>query len=170
MGTVVMPLDITAAFNVPSAVFPELVSIAGSSATIVGYAFDGGSTDEKLQWIVPLLNYGSGNITLNYNWYARTASTGQVKNGVRIAAITPNTDTQDVETKSFASQQTSTDTHLGTTNKRLHTNSVTISNLDSAAANDRVTIEFSRVASDTVNDTMSGDQIVTEVWLTYSDT
>jgi hypothetical protein len=89
--------------------------------------------------------------------------------GAKIAAITPDTDSQDVETKSLATQQTVTDSHLGTTGQRVHTCSITVSNLDSIAADDLVWLEISRVAANGA-DTLTGDAILIHAELTYSDT
>lgn len=88
--------------------------------------------------------------------------------GASIAAITPNTDTQDVETKAFATENTGSDTHLGTTGQRLHQMSITISNLDSLAADDLVAIRLRRVPGD-AGDTMTGDAILVDAQLSYSD-
>jgi hypothetical protein len=86
-----------------------------------------------------------------------------------IAAITPDTDTQDVETDTLATEQTVTDTHLGTTGQRVHTCSITVSNLDSIAANDLVFLRISRNAT-SGSDTLAGDAILLSAILEYSDT
>lgn len=169
MATVKQSLDVEAAQFLASA-FPQYVKNNGTNFPVSGLAFDGGSSDEKAYWKLRATNYGSGSLTLNLEWYADTASSGNVKFGARIAAITPDTDSQDIETKSFATQTTVTDTHLGTTGQRLHRCSITISNLDSLAADDIFWLEIARVASDTGNDTMTGDAILVSAELTYSDT
>lgn len=142
----------------------------GTNFPVPALAFDGGSTDESVYFIFKALNYGSGNLTLTIDWYADTASTGDVVWGAAVAAITPNTDTTDIETKAFATDNTQADTHLGTTAQRLHSVALTISNLDSIAADDWVALHFFRDASDTVNDTLAGDALVTMLILSYSDT
>lgn len=145
--------------------------VAGTNFPVRGVAFDGGSTDETIYFhLGKLANYGSGNLTLSIEWYADTASSGNVVWGAAIAAITPNTDTQDVETKAFATANTQQDTHLGTTVQRMHNVDLTISNLDSLANNDDVWLQLYRDASDTTNDTMTGDAIITALRLSYSDT
>lgn len=145
-------------------------TFAGTNFPVRCLAFDGGSTDETVYWQTRLPNYGSGNLTLKIMWYADNASSGNVVFGAAIAAITPNTDTQDIETKAFATASTVQDAHLGTTAQRLHECSITISNLDSVAADDWVAIQLYRDASDTVNDTLSNDALVVDVELSYSDT
>jgi hypothetical protein len=153
-----------------STAFPQFVRFLGTNYPVTGLAFDGGSADEDSFFKFIATNYGSGNLTLKVYWYADTASSGNVVWGARIAAITSNTDTQDVETKAFATAQTAQDTHLGTTGQRLHDIDITISNLDSLASGDMVWLHVYRDASDTVNDTMTGDAIIVGLRLSYSDT
>lgn len=148
--------------------FPQYVKANGTNFPVSGLAFDAG-TEERAFWKLKARNYGSGNITLKLSWYADTATSGVVRWAARLAAITPNTDSQDVETKAFATQQAVDDTHLGTTGQRLHEIDLTISNLDSVANGDDVWLEISRLGAH-ANDTMTGDSILTLVELSYSDT
>lgn len=143
------------------------VAFAGTNFPVPGLAFDA-STAETVYFFFRAASYGSGNITATVYWYADTASSGDVTFGTAIAAITPNTDTQDIETKAFATAQTVTDSHLGTTGQRLHSIDVTISNLDSVAADDYVAMKLYRDAA-AGSDTMTGDAIVVGVTLAYSD-
>lgn len=168
MATVKLPLPILAAM--PAATNGAAhKTFAGTNFPVRCIAFDGGSTDESVYWQFRLANYGSGNLTLKFMWYADNASASDVVFGAQIAAITPNTDTQDIETDAFATASTVTDTHLGTTAQRLHEASITISNLDSVAADDFVALRFYRAAS-SGSDTMSNDALVVEAELSYSDT
>jgi hypothetical protein len=148
--------------------FPGYSKVNGSNFPVSGLAFDA-STDEAAFWKVLAQNYGSGNLTLNLFWYADSASSGDVVWGCQIAAITPNADSQDVETDGLATAQTATDSHLGTTGQRVHQVAITISNLDSLAADDTVWIRIYRDA-DNGSDTMTGDAILLLAELTYSDT
>lgn len=140
----------------------------GTNFPVPGLAFDA-TTQETCFWTFPLLNYGSGDITVRVYWYADTATSGGVTFGASLAAITPNTDTQDIETKAFATENTASDTHLGTTGQRGHHFDITVSNLDSAAVDDDVTLRLRRVPADG-SDTMTGDCVVTKVVISYSDT
>lgn len=144
------------------------VQIQGTNFPVPGLAFDA-TTQETAFFRLPALNYGSGNVSVEVQWYADTASTGGVTFGASLAAITPNTDTQDIETKAFATENTASDTHLGTTGQRLHSFTITASNLDSLANGDDVTLRLRRVPADG-SDTMTGDAIVTRVIVSYSDT
>jgi hypothetical protein len=163
MADVELMLD-PAAAQFLSTSFPALVK-NGTNFPAVGLAFDA-AADEAAFWSFQAINYASGNVTVTIYWYADTASTGDVVWGVQLAAITPNTDTQDVETKAFATANTATDTHLGTTGQRLHSVAVTVSNLDSLAADDEVWIRIYRDA-DNASDTMTGDAILTGATVSY---
>lgn len=144
------------------------VQFVGTNFPVPGLAFDA-STLETAFFRLKALGYGSGNVTLSLDWYADTASTGAVIWGAALAAITPDADTQDIETKAFATENTVTDTHIGTTGQRLHTATITISNLDGLANFDDLTLRLVRRAADG-GDTMTGDAIVTSLLLSYSDT
>lgn len=150
--------------------FPQYVKNNGTNFPVSGLAYDGGSTNEEAFWKFVASAYGSGNLTFTLFWYADTASSGNVQWGVRISAITANTDSQDIETDALATATETQDSHLGTTGQRLHSLDVTVSNLDSLADGDYVTVGIYRDASDTTNDTMTGDAILVAALLSYSDT
>lgn len=154
----------------PTANFPQYQRISGTNFPVAVLSFDGGSADENCYFKFVATNYGSGNLTLTVYWYADTASSGNVVWGCRLAAITPNTDSQDVETDGLATAQTAQDAHLGTTGQRVHSIDITISNLDSLANGDLCFLHFYRDASDTTNDTMAGDAHLLGLRLSYSDT
>jgi len=146
--------------------FPELKA-AGTNYTEYSFSFDAG-VNEFLQVLWRATSYGSGNVTVKVAWYADTASTGDVVWGARMAAITANADTQDVETDTLATENTVTDTHLGTVGQRLHEVDLTLSNLDAVAAGDYCVLQLRRFATD-AGDTMAGDAQMVSVTLTYSD-
>lgn len=148
--------------------FPALSKVNGTNFPVSGLAYDA-AIAEAAFWKFIAQNYGSGNLTLNLLWYADTATSGAVIWGAQIAAITPDTDSQDVETDGLATAQTVTDTHLGTVGQRVHKCSITISNLDAIAADDLVFLRIYRDAA-AGGDTMSGDAILLLAELTYSDT
>lgn len=140
----------------------------GTNFPVPGLAFDA-TTQETAFFYFPAISYGSGNLSVEVEWYADTASTNGVTFGASLACITPNTDSQDIETDAFATENTASDTHLGTTGQRLHSFTITVSNLDSIAAGDYVVLRLRRVPAD-ASDTMTGDCIVTRVIVSYSDT
>lgn len=148
--------------------FATLDVATGTNFQISCLDFDA-STSESAFFFFRASAYGSGNLTLDVDWYADTASSGDVIWGAQIAAITPDTDTQDIETDTFATANTVTDSHLGTTGQRLHRASITISNLDSLAADDWVCLKVYRDAA-AGGDTMTGDACLVGMNLSYSDT
>lgn len=148
--------------------FPALSRVTSGSFPAVGLAYDA-ATDEAAFWHLRAISYGSGNVTASIHWYADTATSGDVVWEVQLAAITPNTDTQDVETKAFATANTATDSHLGTTGQRLHEVAVTVSNLDTLAVNDALWVRVARDANN-ASDTLTGDVFLTQLVLSYSDT
>lgn len=168
MATTRIPLNVDTALPVPSVTMPES-KYAGSSIAVVSYSFDAAGT-EGIQFVIPYVPaYGSGNLTVKLLWHPDTATTGDVVWGAAIAALTPETDTQDIETDAWATENTVTDTALGTTAQRLHTASVTVSNLDSIATGDYLALRVQRLGGNG-SDTMSGDGQLVGVVVEYSDT
>lgn len=166
MATVSQQLDVGAAQFLASA-FPALVK-NGTNFPVAGLAYDAAAV-ESAYFYIHATYYGSGNVTVNLHWYADTATSGDVVWGVQLAAITPNTDTQDTETKALATANTATDTHLGTVGQRLHDVDVTVSNLDGLAGNDALWLRIYRDAA-AGGDSMAGDAVLTSVVVSYSDT
>lgn len=166
MGTVRMVLPPEEALFLAST-FPQYLKINGTNMPVSGLAYDG-TTSELAYWQFPILSYGSGNITATVYWYADTATSGGVVWECAIRALTADTDTQDIETDAFATATNATDTHLGTTGQRLHIQDVVISNLDSVANLDLVTLRLARLPANAA-DTMTGDAICVAVVLAYSD-
>jgi hypothetical protein len=151
-------------------VFAPVDVIQGTSFPVPRLLFDA-ATDEARHWKTTALNYGSGSWTFDIIWYATNATTGTVRWEIAMAAVTPEGDSQDVETKAYATASTVDDAHLGTTSKRLHKATITISGggLDSVAADDDVRIRLRRIGSNGA-DTLANDAAVTEVRISYSDT
>lgn len=151
-----------------STTFPEFKNISGTNIPVLSLAFDA-ALDEAAFWRIPIVRYGSGNLTCVVYWYADTASSGDIVWEAAIAAITPDADTQDIETDSLATIQKVTDSHLGTTGQRLHQASITISNLDSLAALDDVAFRIRRLGNSDAADTMTGDALLVRALISYSD-
>ena len=148
--------------------FPQYKKISGTNFANPVLAFDA-ATKETAFWKFKANNYGSGNLTLVVRWSANTATSGDVIWGGQIACITPDTDSQDIDTKAFATASTVTDSHGGTTARREMTCSMTITSLDSIAANDTVWLAIYRDAAQ-AGDTMAGDAFFIEASIEYSDT
>lgn len=166
MGTVkqtVLPRDA----DYPASNSPQFASVQGTNFPVDYLAFDA-STEEACYFRLPAPNYGSGNITVRVHWNSAAQTSGDVKFGASVAAITPDTDSQDVETKAFAAESTTTDSHLGTTAKRIMAFTIAVSNLDSIAAGDDIWVKLARKAADAA-DTLTGDCRVLQVDVEYSD-
>lgn len=166
MATVSWPLYPGSA-EVLSSAFPQYQR-NGTSLPVSSLAYDA-ATDEAAFWLVRAINYpGTGNLTLDIDWYADTGTSGVVIWEIQLAAITPDTDTQDVETKALATLTTISDTHLGTTGQRLHRASGTLSNLDSLAGADDLWIRIARDANN-ASDTLAADVLLVLAMVSYSD-
>lgn len=148
--------------------FPGFTRLQGTNYPLMVLAYDA-STREDAFFNFIATAYSTGNVTATCYWYADIATSGGVTWGAALACITPDTDTQDVETKAFATENTFDDTHLGTTGQRLHQAPVAISNLDSIASNDFVVVRIGRVVS-AANDNMTGDALLTGVLISYTST
>lgn len=164
---------ITQVFTPRDAIFaatnPATVRIvSGANFPVESLAFDA-ATAESVFFAFLAAGYGSGNLTIRIYWYADTAGSGNVVWNAELAAITPDTDTTDIEVKGLATANTVTDSHLGTVNQRLHSAVITLTNLDSIAARDWCMLEITRDAANG-SDTMTGDALVAMVVVEYSDT
>jgi len=166
MANVYIPISPEAAQYL-AATFPAYLKANGSSFPVSGLAYDA-ATDESAFWRFRAVNYASGNVTLDIFWYADTATSANVVWEAQLSAITPNTDSQDIETDGLATLNFVQDTHLGTTGQRLHSCAITISNLDSLAADDIVTLRIARDANGTsATDDMTGDAILVSATVSY---
>lgn len=150
--------------------FPQYIKEDGNSFPVEGLSYDA-TTDEAAFWNFKASNYGSGNLTLVIRWKSATATSGDVVWEAQIAAVTPDTDAAALLVKALATLNYVADTQLGTTAGREQTCTITISNLDSLAADDEVWLRLARDANGTnATDNMTGDAIVTALEIQYSDT
>jgi hypothetical protein len=169
MANVVQQLDPGAAQFLATA-FPALTK-GGTNFPVIGLAFDA-ATAEGAFWEFRATNYASGDVSVSVDWYADTATSGVVVWGAQVKAITPDTDTTDVETASLATAVTVSDTHLGTTAQRIQrapTIALTGASLDSLAAEDAVWIRVYRDAANG-SDTLAGDALIVGVTVSYLST
>lgn len=152
-----------------AASFAQFVKTNGTNFPVSALAYDAAAT-EYGWWRWVAVGYGSGNITCDLVWYADTSTTlgHTVRWETALAAITPEIDTQDAETKAFATAQTVDDAHLGTTGQRLHKATITISNLDSIADGDECWLRIGRIGANAA-DTLTGDAFLSSIRLSYSD-
>lgn len=151
-----------------SSSFAQFKVFQGTNFPVSALAFDGSST-ERAFWKFDASSYGSGSITCDVYFYNDSSTAGACVWEAALAAITPESDSQDVETKAFATAQQVTKSHPGTVAQRLQKASITISNVDSVTAGDECWLRISRLPGD-AGDTSTADMILTSVRLSYSDT
>lgn len=168
MGTVVIPLDPIA--GIPATAGGAAHRIATGAGGIRAIAFPAGPAQPSANWQFCAENYGSGDPVIKIQWYADTSSSGTVVWQARILAITPNADTTDIETDTYATANFVQDTHLQTTGQRLHECSITLTNKDSLAAGDWVLLEIARDGDDTfATDDLIGAVLLVGASVSYSD-
>lgn len=149
--------------------FPAFDKVNGTNSPVPRLLYDAAATESAF-WRFEATDYGTGDVTVDLIWYATNATTGVVRWEVAMAAITPETDSQDAETDGLATAITVDDTHLGTTSKRLMkaTATITGASLDSVAAGDHCVLKVSRIGGNAA-DTMANDAALVEVRISYSD-
>lgn len=175
MATVILDVDISSLRLFTSVQPPELLLEIGTGGVapnvadafpVLSYAFDATTLEAAyIDMFCP--NYGSGNMTVRFDWYA-TAVTGAVAWSARISARTAF-DAQSILTEALATAG-STATTVNTTASGPNGTSVTIlaANLDGLAANDRFTLKVYRDAA-AGGDTMAGDAKLYGLTVFYSD-
>lgn len=164
MATVRIPVDLRGMFFL-NATAPEYKQL-GTNIPIPAFFFDA-AADEAGFLRVPIIGYGSGNLSVIVRMYADTATTGNMVWGAAIHALTP-ADAQDIEADTLATETTTTIAASGTAQAMVE-GTITVSNLDSLANLDFVTMRIRRVGSNG-SDTMAGDAALVQVRVEFSDT
>jgi hypothetical protein len=170
MATVTQWLDPIGARLFTTVNPPEMVQANGTNFPISGLAFDGaGASVEASYYEVPLPNYGVSNpsFTVLVDFYT-PATTNATVFQAAVSVTTPG-DAQSLLTDAFATANAaSAVSSIATANAHLRA-TITITNLDSATANDRLTLKLFR---DPANggDSNTSDAIVFGIWFQYPDT
>lgn len=166
MATLAQTFDPKAA-NLFSTGMPELVLENGTSIPESGYAFDD-TAPEQIFIVLGADFYLSGNLIVDYDWYSRAGNTaGSAVLGVQIAALSAG-DAQSVLTDALATAQTTTSL-VNSTARGLQRATVTVTNLDSLAIDDRIQMRIYRDAA-AGGDTLAGDVIITKIRVAYAST
>ena len=146
----------------PATVYATQDSITGASTpaeAVPVLDFDGGSTDEHIDFygVLPQ-HYAGGGLTLTFVWSASSATTGDVRWGAAFRRIVD--DAEDLDSTAFTyDYNEGNDTTASAVGEVSYFN-ITFTDgadMDSLAAGEAFILRVRREASDTGNDTMSGD-------------
>lgn len=154
--------DLWATLNANSATFPASDPAAASSRNAHPIlAFDTTTAESVVFHEVLSNDYAAGDIVVDIDWVAASATTGGVTWGVEFERIADSG--TDIDSDSFASQQTGNSDTNGTSGIVTRT-SITLSQAqaDSVAAGDAFRLRLQRVTGDG-DDDMSGDAQVLRV-------
>jgi hypothetical protein len=153
----------------PNASYPQFKVIDGASFPIEVLAFDQ-SLEELCFFKFDMIDFGSTatSVTVKFRWCADTATSGNIIWAASLAAVSPNVDSGSLFAKTFATEQTALDSHLGGQPRRFHQVELTLTNIDSVATGDYCVLRIARKAADG-NDTMAGDALLIGVDLEYSN-
>jgi hypothetical protein len=152
----------------PATNFAQYKAVAGTNFPVESLAFDA-TTEETVYFKFNANEYGSGDLSVKFKWYADSnTGSSNVVWAAALACITADTDTQDIETKAFSTEQNVAEAHLGTTGQRLHTVTLAVGNTDSITDNDYCVLKVLRKPADS-RDTMTGDALLVEVDVEYSN-
>lgn len=167
MGTTKQWLDPKGANVFTTVNPPEFVQANGTNFPVDGYAFDGaGASVEAMFFEVPVINYGSGNLTVFIDFYTSATTNATVWQGA-ISVTTPN-DAQSMLTDAFATANAASAVTSNTTANGPSRATITITNLDSIATDDRMTLKIFRDPAN-AGDTNILDSVCFGVWIMWSD-
>ncbi len=141
----------------------------GTNYPIMGLEFPAGTDAEagipfELREDYP----GAGeSLIFTIEWHVNgTATTGTVQWDCQVGAITPETDTTDVEADALGTEATAQDTHLGTTAQRLHSIDVTVTDEQSAEVGDAMMLYVRRDVSE---DSVADPIVIKRILVGYDD-
>lgn len=153
--------------------FPQFSRALGTVGPVTWLAYDATAVESAF-WELGAINYGASlpSVTVDIIWGAATATSGVVVWDVQLAAITPETDTASVEAKAYGTTVSVSDTHLGTTARRLMRATLsltTTAQLDNMANGDQLWVKITRNGA-SASDTLAGDALLHSGLVTWSDT
>lgn len=148
---------------------PQLRMIDGTNFAYPGLFFDAATAESCFFFFRAVRYPNAGNLSVDIEWVADTATTGNVVWAAALAAITPETDTGSTDSKAFATEQSVTDGQLGTNARRIMKCTISVTNLDSLTLDDWCCLRIKRDAANG-SDTMTGDAGIVKIAVRYSDT
>lgn len=138
----------------PSANFPELKTIHTTERRFI-LSFDA-ATEESCTWDLVAPQSLTGALTAVVFYSMASATTGGVRVGVSVEAVTP-TDALDLDAATgYDTENAASDTGVPGTAGHMESISVTLTNADGVAAGDLVRIKLARKVAH-ADDTASGD-------------
>lgn len=171
-GTIILPIGgAVQSDGSASNAAPALQRVQSSGASpkphFLQLAFDA-TTQEFVQWQFRLpANYASTPV-IKAQYKMASATTGGVVIEVRVLAVSDG-DSTDVDAAAYSTANTSAGSTVPGTAGYLDEISLSLSNVNSWAAGDYVSLLFSRAPAD-ANDTATGDMEVIAVSLEYTTT
>lgn len=174
-GTVLLPIGAAimtdgSASNATPALQRVKSSAAAPAPFFLQLAFDG-ATDEMVYWSFRMPSDYASAPVLKVQYKCLSATTGTVRFEGRLAAVTPDVDTTDVDAKALATTNSNGGTVPATTAGKLAEISITLTNADSLAANDFVIVMLRRDADGTTGtDDVTTDIEVVAASLEYTTT
>lgn len=160
-----------AIFN-PTIAAPQITAVTGTNYGAYWALFDP-STPQYMFFVFRAVRYGGSSITVDIEWTSGSAgaTSGNVVWDVAVACVTPDSDNQSWLTKNFGTAVQFTDSHLGSTDRRVMRAVGTLTagvNVDSMAEDDLCVLRIGRDAS-SGSDTFATAAGVILVALRYND-
>ena len=151
-------------FDANDAIFPSSnPAVASSRNAHPILSFDDTTPESMVFSSVLPEDYDGGGVTVNIDWVAETAISGDVVWGVEVERL--NASGHDIDSDSFAAQQTDTDTTAGTSGVISRSSiSLTQAQADGWEAGDSFRLRISRVAA-SGSDTMVDDAQILRISL-----
>jgi hypothetical protein len=149
---------------VPAANAAQLAVRAGGSTPaerVPVWGFDGGSSDEYLDFLCRLHGYGGGGLTFTIAYSMASATSGNVRWGIAIRRM--NDASEDIDTSQTYDFNEAHEAVPGTSGAvgYMDITFTTGADMDSWADGELAIVRLKRDASDTTNDTATGDA---ELW------
>lgn len=146
----------------PATLFAQLDTIVGASSPAESFpviAFDGGSADEFIDYLCRLSeDYDGGGLTFGFAFAMASATTGNVQIGIAIRRL--NDDAEDMDTTAHTYEFNEATVAVASVAGEPKYGTITFTDgadMDSWAAGEFGIVRFRREASDTTNDTATGD-------------
>lgn len=146
----------------PASTYARISNVAGASHPVTYLAF---AVTEVAYFQVRATDYTTGDISVTIYWNSSAQTSGNVEFEAALLAYTPNTDSANYESDSFATGVNGTDAHLGTTAQRIMSFTIVVNQLDGLAQGDLLTLRLTRIAT---SGEMTGDCRVVAVGLSYT--